>query len=748
MQTTTAPDARKRAEDHENGSGGAAVSTAPGDSGVADTIRDRTQFAAHGNWGGPGWSAGKFTRDPDWSVPAADGLDEIYKMHDHDYGTMPRPMADALLIRRLRQYLTAGGEGFVNNAKARASIAAFKLLNVGKTLRSAEPGRAAYPWTNEAKDAKPRKRVRFDWAGPDNPPPQYHFRPSALATPAHAPPAVTATTMAVEPNPGPPKRAKSAKGRRRKTKRPARRAASAKGRRAPRMPITILANSQRRRKTKASTVGTASKRMRWTGKDLVYIGVADFTNAANQVPGVVVWSCPLTPINAGSPASSTPQGLPSLAANQMCTFWEKFRFLKLRVTVKGTGNKFTSGRYVVGFEQDVTDDEIASVPGVQRLLRQGGRSVTIPDGGSVDLPREFVPKDFLFLQPNGSDLRITTQGKIWVITEEPAQAYASSGSSNYVKAPLEVYIDWLLEFSGPTLEPVAGGSLVPQPVSMTWKQSTSAALGTDPLNVGQLATWWNNGATTKYAASNGIIIAYDGTYSYVLFPDNSPWDLITTANYALGIATSNASPVLNTGGCGGATFTNGQGATQNSTGIATNGTIALATTLSTISSISSMTAAYQYWNNSWTTLVGFGAINTWGGIRITGTLSTATLTFFTIAGVVAYTPDIADKMALHGGPCTTHGMALESWDMTTSFVEHTKRFAAAREAKQTQVLELAAENARLRRQLALSDDDYDNLRRHPSPTPTQGVIYFRDGRAVRPPDDAYDRLESKTRPAK
>ena len=42
----------------------------------------------YGNWGGPGWSGGKWQdnyENTDWSVPARDALDSLFKDHDRAY---------------------------------------------------------------------------------------------------------------------------------------------------------------------------------------------------------------------------------------------------------------------------------------------------------------------------------------------------------------------------------------------------------------------------------------------------------------------------------------------------------------------------------------------------------------------------------------------------------------------------------------------------------------------------------------
>lgn len=47
-------------------------------------------FPHYGNWGGPGWSGGRWCNDPavtDWSVPGIDDMDELFRLHDHAYQT-------------------------------------------------------------------------------------------------------------------------------------------------------------------------------------------------------------------------------------------------------------------------------------------------------------------------------------------------------------------------------------------------------------------------------------------------------------------------------------------------------------------------------------------------------------------------------------------------------------------------------------------------------------------------------------
>ena len=59
----------------------------------------------YGNWGGIGWSAGKWNNDPlltDWSVPSIDAMDELFKWHDWAYQhCLDRDVADHNLVQDL-----------------------------------------------------------------------------------------------------------------------------------------------------------------------------------------------------------------------------------------------------------------------------------------------------------------------------------------------------------------------------------------------------------------------------------------------------------------------------------------------------------------------------------------------------------------------------------------------------------------------------------------------------------------------
>jgi hypothetical protein len=70
-------------------------------------------FLTYGNWGGPGWSGGKFVHDPalvDWMVPAIDEMDKAFKWHDAQWQTkaVSKLEADRILMRNLYQVRVVG----------------------------------------------------------------------------------------------------------------------------------------------------------------------------------------------------------------------------------------------------------------------------------------------------------------------------------------------------------------------------------------------------------------------------------------------------------------------------------------------------------------------------------------------------------------------------------------------------------------------------------------------------------------
>ena len=101
---------------------------------------EKYSFHYHGNWGGPGFGAGAYTQDPDWSFPATDELDETFKEHDYDYTRMPHREADMIWLSKVEKLL---------NSPARYTVQA-QLAAIGFVLKNASRVRDVpmpdYPW--------------------------------------------------------------------------------------------------------------------------------------------------------------------------------------------------------------------------------------------------------------------------------------------------------------------------------------------------------------------------------------------------------------------------------------------------------------------------------------------------------------------------------------------------------------------------------------------------------------------------
>ena len=79
----------------------------------------------YGNWGGPGWSGGKWCppNSTDWSVPGVDEMDELFKEHDKQYQTHGcRKCADERLLSLLMKVKISGAWAKTYQGIAYASI--------------------------------------------------------------------------------------------------------------------------------------------------------------------------------------------------------------------------------------------------------------------------------------------------------------------------------------------------------------------------------------------------------------------------------------------------------------------------------------------------------------------------------------------------------------------------------------------------------------------------------------------------
>jgi hypothetical protein len=62
------------------------------------------QFHYHGNYGGPGWTAGSYG-GRDYRVPPKGKLDALWREHDFLMTHVPREIADGHLAKRLREFV-------------------------------------------------------------------------------------------------------------------------------------------------------------------------------------------------------------------------------------------------------------------------------------------------------------------------------------------------------------------------------------------------------------------------------------------------------------------------------------------------------------------------------------------------------------------------------------------------------------------------------------------------------------------
>jgi len=122
---------------------------------------ENLEFKYHGNWGGPGYGAGRFTRDAgdklDWSVKPIDDLDALYRMHDYDYGVMPHKDADRLYIKRSRR--------LPYSLKKAASDIGFRLKSGIISDNIDEPPVGFYPWEKVSSARMSRNETKMTGYG-------------------------------------------------------------------------------------------------------------------------------------------------------------------------------------------------------------------------------------------------------------------------------------------------------------------------------------------------------------------------------------------------------------------------------------------------------------------------------------------------------------------------------------------------------------------------------------------------------
>lgn len=114
---------------------------------------EEAQIKYHGNWGGPNYSAGKFTKKgevPDWNHPSVDQLDESFKKHDYNYTRMNHRDADRLWLAEAQKLPPSLKKQLAQlgfHAKVHASLDSWMPSWNKKKVK--DPG--DYPWQKVVK---------------------------------------------------------------------------------------------------------------------------------------------------------------------------------------------------------------------------------------------------------------------------------------------------------------------------------------------------------------------------------------------------------------------------------------------------------------------------------------------------------------------------------------------------------------------------------------------------------------------
>lgn len=704
----------------QDGSGDASI--------IAKRLR-ALQFKAHGNWCGPRYGGGQYTDSPDWKVESTDAFDEVCKKHDWDYGHMPKEEADSLMIQRLMKIplRELGVQGIV---KGQLAALAFHLFTGGK--RPTTNG-GPYPWETKSRAYGARADVRMTdqvvrATGLSTMPQDDHdSQPLKVVEVAREGSTmltkrrrrgdkrgskrrkITAEQYVVEKNPGPgTKKGRSKKGFRKGRSKKARTRSKKKTTRKKQATIAqlfpVLAPSRKGKKGKGATTVTIDRQGVKTVRSscLVYQGTVDNTVATGtQTPGTIVWSAPITPGAAASATDPAPVGIPDIDALYESAKWENFLVTSLRVRVKPTGNDFAGGRYIGYIDMDVDDAPPSGIAALQKARIQGGTSITMSKGGSFGYTarnRATTLKRY-FTTPNATDARFWAQGKIWLLLEEYGYCYSSAGAQTGVKVPIEIFVDWTIQFSNRTLEPT-GSIITGSGSGWVIAQSASAAVAAHPLSVNNF-TVWATGTSVVPNTLNGLILAYDGSADYVLFAAGSPFELVTQVIFNLALILSGAtSPTLTSVAVGGASISSTNYSAGSAGAEVAGYVVTLPGAAAAISSFATVTNAYQY-TGGWNTLLTPGNVQVYGGIKLTCNLGGGTWssTYLALALGAAYIPTIQDRMLLCAGPATEDGRYLPSWSWDKPLLDHVAGKVQEERKRASSIEALAEQNMYLQARL-------------------------------------------------
>lgn len=571
--------------------------------GWRDQLRDLT-FAIHGDYCGPGWTGRSFA-EPNFAQPPKDALDAVCRRHDYNYTRMPKQRADAIMARELESHT-------FNPLRPRRSLIALAAKHAFRYMAGGvEPGPdPEYPW-----DTEPSGR---------------EFRaPPRVLTPRHGasplpPLASTATTQAVELNPGPG------------------------GRAGPRSASS---------RTRGSAGGAV-----YRARDLLFSG----TISTNLPAGTVIFSCPI------NPSGKAVAGSPSITAaylNYRALEYEMFD-IQARFIVKRTGAMTLGGTFTHGIDSDVSDVLPTGLEAVQRLEGQGGSTHTYAEGGTAGYNRvnaaRFVSK--YWLNPLAtSDPRTCAKGKYWLVTNEPPQSWFAGGASTAVSQFIQVFIEYRVTFYNPTLE-VSTSSIGLGNLTLVDSALTTLAT-TNPLSIGATMT-----TKTTDGESVGLVVTTDGTGSVLAFPAANFEDVSTIILFFATVGNSVSYTCTEVSGATGAAVT-----TLNSSGY---GTVVRVTLANATANYTVGSTCYRRVRGGWTTLIGSPSMPVYATVRIvSNTTASVTQVCFGVSSLAA-NMGFAAKMARCAGPACAEYYAYRTWDRVRPFEDHLALHLARERAAQ------------------------------------------------------------------
>lgn len=638
---------------------------------IPDALRS-TAFKYHGNWGGPGYGAGKYTSDPDFSVQSTDALDEVFKKHDYDYGKMDKGDADGLAVHRLKQLPLS-----TLTPKAQAAALGFHVMNGGtKDVREAPH---EYPWEdNSGPKAKPQPRRLTAYAKPEVTGPRQAglaIVPTAApvaaplqpggeqkrGTPLVDPVVLTARGMAVETNPGPRTRKGSKHSRKATSKRPKSSRKKRASRKLKPRQQRKMAPPKQRAKTIRGSVSTSGAGTVFRRTDLIFSGKTSATAAT----GDVIFSCLINPTGEGNALVGNTRGINAAALNYEAAKWENFD-CDVSFTVKTNGSDYVQGTFIMGIEMDTSDSIPSGTAGVARMTLQGAKVCSFSKGGThgySSINRTRAVKEY-WCQPNGSDPRLTSKGLFVVMTDQPASIFNGATQAVGAVVPVQIYATYSFRFRNATLEPSTSlgspGGLVCNPVATN-------PTATSPLGFAA-------GVPTILASSlTGLLIGNDGSSDYLGFLADTNWDLISKAFLGCAMGASAAAQI--TFATHGLTYSSIFSMTLGSTGTVTNGSVTLGNSVVKVS-LNNAAILVQSGSGafSWQQQLGTATFSTWGYLTLTatGTTGGSANGFFSLSPTGVYIPSITDKQLLQAGPgCEEYHLA-KSWDASGPLEDHVK----------------------------------------------------------------------------